>query len=345
MKKKMILSLLFFPLLLGGFVGCNNGELVEPDSDKKNDNLLFQEIFYIGSLQPKKDFFQGGLFNLDQYIKIVNPTEKTLYLDSLVLMVCGLANTQPHDLAFGTDHRDSCFAASIVLQFPGKGQDYPIQPGKSVLLTANAVNYTSQYDKDGNERFDWCQNSFDLSSANFEWCTPEQNDDGDYGDNHNVPNLINIFGDPSSPQLISGAQVIALAKLGVNSSELKNNPKYDWSTTWADLSKGDVDIEEGEKITYIKIPNSWIIDAVSLCPTNGYMWNTVGVNVDKSSIGVIDNISQTTQNAQEIAGLAVYRKYDGKKYVDSNNSAFDFEVKKASMYPATTPSKPEDKNP
>ena len=70
----------------------------------------------------------------------------------------------------------------------------------------------------------------------------------------------------------------------------------------------------------IKVPNSWIQDAVNLSIASMWQWNLVSANLDAgwAHCGSID--TDKTRFSK-----AVVRKKSGNKFIDTNNSTEDFE--------------------
>lgn len=334
----------FLVLLLAVFVlsGCNNGEEIQPDSEKVLDHLVFTEINYVGSWQAD----WKNLYSYDQYIKITNPTDHVLYLDGMALASSGLSTGQLQNLNHGTDFRATHFGAAILIRFPGKSGEtkYPINPGESVFIAKVAHNHTVGDDE---ELFN--KNSYDLSKVNFEWASEDQlKNDSDFPDNPNVENMRTVYPietpEDAFPQnLIHETGVLALIRIPaeVSDNDMLSNTLYKWATGWTSLNKteGGVDKEGGGHLTdgdhnpvvFLKIPNEWVVDAVQICPQQDYQWSVVGESVEKGSCSVLTSGMDKVKNPQEVAGKALHRRFDGKKFVDTNNSDVDFEVRPASL--------------
>lgn len=324
------------------FTSCNNGEVVVADSEKKLDHLIFEEICYSGTY--KQEWKQ--LLTEDQYIKITNPTDKPLYLDGMALAQSGLGNRMAANLNAGTDYRDTHFGASILVRFPGKpgGKEYPIKPGGSIFIAKVA------YDHIGGEHETSHANSYDLSGVDFEWASKKQlaNED-EFAENPNVPNLTPVYpiedeneSDELPKPLIPEAGVLALIQIPdtVTTADLLNKDTYLWHTGWTTNEKlpdggvgnhGGGHVHDGgfNNVVFLKIPNAWVVDAVQISPQKEFVWNVVP-NLDKSSAGVFVYTTDKRRNPKEFSGLALVRKHDGKKFVDTDDSGQDFEVRQAS---------------
>lgn len=346
MKKTLSIKLFAGLLTLGAMVGCNNGEPdIKPDSEKVVDHLIFKEICYSGTWHPKWGR-KGGPYTYDSYLVIENPTDKTLYLDSLGIAQSGLSCNKRRELRKGTDFRNDFFGAFILVQFPGSGHDYPVAPHTSVLLAARAVDHTKERtDEEGYFNPD----SYDLSQAKFEWLTEEQIEEEDiFKENPNVPNMRLIYPtkDTSARELIPQYGALALVKLPVKTDDLLHSNTYYWHTYWTTAEKtgkGGVAEDGGhshdagyDPVVFLKIPNDWVIDCVQICPQQDYQWNVIGETLDKGYTSVMTSYKDKERNPQSVAGLSLQRRHDGNKYVDTNNSNFDFEKKPASLHKKTT---------
>ena len=325
---------------------CNNGENnVVPDSEKKIDHLIFEEICYTGSWHET----WKQLYDHDQYIKITNPTEQVFYLDGMALAQSGLSSNKLMNLKSGTDHRETHFGAAMLIRFPGKAgeQNYPVEPGKSVFIAKIAHDHS----KFLNEETYWCDNSYDLSKVNFEWASENQIATEDmYPDNKDVPNMKTVYpveydDDSTLPlQIIPTSGAIALVQIPENITDkmLIEEKEYSWSTIWTTNEKeneggvgqqggGHSHNNEYDPVVFIKLPNAWIIDAVQICPQKEFQWNVISTELDGGYCSVLTYANDKFKNAQSLAGKALRRKHDGKKFVDTNNSSVDFEVKEASL--------------
>ncbi|MDO4692856.1 MAG: DUF4876 domain-containing protein [Porphyromonadaceae bacterium] len=307
--------------------GCKSKE--EPDDpNRKNnskvetlDHLIIQEIFHAGNWHPR-----GYYTKDDTYIKIHNPTNKTMYLDGMALLMTPFSSNRQLELSKDCDFRETHVAVDKLVQFPGKGQEYPVEPGKAVLVAHTAVDYT----KDGDDGTAANPNSFDLSIADFEWLTKEQIEEDDRKDNTKVPNLSVIYvGDTFFDQraagfaIHSGTGLLALVKLGVPAKDLEKE-EYKWECTWNQASGGH---SHGGNGTYLKIPNAWIVDAVNLCPKEGFKWYIVSRTIDAGWTSAMSH----RPSRRKPHGLALVRKHDGKNFVDTNNSTVDFEIVEPSL--------------
>lgn len=144
-------------------------------------SLVFKEVYYTGS--ETED--EGVYFN-DQFHEIYNNSNETLYADGLYLAdvygVSGQINPGSEPTPFQGDE-DHVYL-STVWQFPGGGQDYPIEPGESIIVAQTAQDHQSNPDLNPNS-------PVDLGDADFETYV-EREDDRDIN-NPDVTNMVRKY--------------------------------------------------------------------------------------------------------------------------------------------------------
>ena len=120
-------------------------------------DFLIEESFFTSCPLPatgKVDKAHG-----DQYIKIRNNTDQDLYADGL-LIITSSKITSVQNISFneGEDPRPNYCIVDEILCIPGDGDDVLVKAGESLLICNNAQNHKATN-----------PNSFDLTSADFEW--------------------------------------------------------------------------------------------------------------------------------------------------------------------------------
>ena len=102
----------------------------------KTGALIMKEIYYVGSRTPS-----NGSYFRDQYYEIYNNSEEMVYIDGLcfgnVLPLTATINIPTWNIA---NQNDYVFFATV-WQVPGKGTDYPLYPGESILISQMAANH------------------------------------------------------------------------------------------------------------------------------------------------------------------------------------------------------------
>lgn len=182
-----------------------------------------------------------------------------------------------------------------------------------------------------------------LEGADFEWLSPQQMlYRYQLVDENNVPNMIPLFGRfgyldqdflSSAPFGIPGNRSILLVKLGVAPEEL-DQQKY-----WWDYETGHPSPMHSQDFPYhkahqkgdahaIRVPNDWIIDAVTICDQKDFKRQRLADTVD----GGYTSVRQSDNDPKSsYYGYALHRRHDGEEFVDNDNSTIDFEKQPATF--------------
>lgn len=285
----------------------------------------------------------------DQYITIYNPSKQTLYLDSMAIVTNQIDPRIIFEFAPGDNFVNSYYGVNSIMCFPGKGHDYPVKPGQTIVIANHAIDHAKDYEKylDDNgenlKEYEGIDQFLDLSKADFEW-SPST----DKNNNPNVPDLTPIT--PSRAiSTISEAVGLALVRLP-------------WSpATFAQYEKRNAEADKKAKVKNpvhyinvtntdfadfiaVEIPFNNVIDCMTICPRRRFLMKPS--KLDKGFLGVAEENFSTynNENILKVMGLSLQRKFDGKGFVDTDNTTTDFEVKPASLSrKAATPEKPAEK--
>ena len=282
----------------------------------------------------------------DQYITIYNPSKQTLYLDSMAIVTNQIDPRVIFEFAPGDNFVNSYYGVNSIMCFPGKGHDYPVKPGQTIVIVNHAIDHAKDYEKylDDNgenlKEYEGIDQFLDLSKADFEW-SPST----DKNNNPNVPDLMPIT--PSrAMSTISEAVGLALVRLP-------------WSpATFAQYEKRNAEADKKAKVKNpvhyinvtntdfadfiaVEIPFNNVIDCMTICPRRRFLMKPS--KLDKGFLGVTEEnfSSYNNENLLKVLGLSLQRKFDGKGFVDTDNTTTDFEVKPASLSrKAAAPEKP-----
>lgn len=274
-----------------------------------NGGFLIQEVFYTGTATPEGKSYSG-----DKYIKIYNNTDMTLYADGLFIATTML-NTAI-DYTYIPEIIDEYVPVKGIIVIPGNGKDYPIEPGKSFIITESAVNHKQDRTVDG-ETIKGNSNSFDLSTANWEW--RNENLVNQPIDNPDVANTQSLVGNFLLHD--RGYTSIIIGRLEKSQDDYLHDYTYEYNWKW--IFNG-VEYERGPFIDF-KIPNEWVMDAVYtsvdkqdlrlvFSPTIDMDWTYCGeFDRDPNRYGksVIRKVLSTTEDGRQILK-------------DTNNSRVDF---------------------
>jgi len=272
-----------------------------------SDGWVIAEIFFAGTQTPEGKNYIG-----DKYVVLYNNSSDTLYADGLVLVESKLKNTSKYTLT--PDFRSEAIGADALYRIPMGEKQYPVAPGKRLLLVDNAMNHTQAN-----------SNSFDLSKADWEWYDQSTNPNVTDVDNPDVPNLekiycytLTIWG-PNNQGNTSFAIGRLPDSLSIDTYLTKYKLDYDYINV---TSAGTFNMTA---TTYL-FPNEWVLDAVNLCPSDTYQWLVTDISLDAGYTYVAATGSDKTR-----FGKSVRRKttitVDGRRVLqDTNNSTDDFQT-------------------
>ena len=266
--------------------------------------LCFREIFYAGS---------PGWYFRDQFYEIYNNGDQVVYLDHLCL-----ANLSPE---FPTstlpewpaeDGKDKYAYAVTLWQIQGDGDDYPLQPGESVVFVQEAADHTHADLSGGTSVIN------SAASVDFEcWSGNQQRENPD------VDNIPYVFWSGYINKMMWLVTVdgpgLALYQPGQN-LEFGSDYWQEGVTTSAQVGSS------GQQ--YVRIPIGDILDAVECIPTSN--------DLDMKRIpGILDSGAASVNGYYN--GKSVSRKIDSYRedgspiFQDTNNSTADFEVPDSPM--------------
>ena len=272
----------------------------------------------------------------DQYITIYNPSKQTLYLDSLALVTNQIDPRIIFEFAPGDNFVNSYYGVNSIMCFPGKGKDFPVKPGQTIVIANHAIDHAKDYEKyleDNGENlkeYEGIDQFLDLSKADFEW-SPST----DKNNNPNVPDLTPITPNRAI-STISEAVGLALVRLPWSPATFaqfeKRNPEADKKAKVKNpIHYINVTNTDFADFMAIEIPFNKVIDCMTICPRRRFQMKPS--SLDKGFLGVAeDNFSSySNENILKVMGLSLQRKFDGKGFVDTDNTTLDFEVKPATL--------------
>ncbi len=260
------------------------------------DGFVITEVFF--SSPPSREYD-------DQYIKIGNNTDSVKYIDGLAIVESGF-NTNDSTIN-NPQFKDEMMTITWAYVFPGTGHDYPVQPGKEIVIALNANNYKAKY------------GSFDLSHADFEF----YDNTGMDTQNEDVPDLENWTNVHGGQTTLStrGCKSLGLVKIGTDKETFKGYFCYSYSEK--DVATGFVN----PTVSGYVVPNAWAVDVVEIAAQYDRQWNVFDWELDRGF---------TYANDHHIGndyGAAVTRRKVAGKWKDTNNSSTDFLHKQTpSMY-------------
>lgn len=275
---------------------------------KIGGDFIIAEIFFTGSLTP-----EGNQYTGDKYYRIFNNSDTVLFADGLTILESEFLTTSMEE--YTPNIMSDAMAVQAVYRVPGSGTDYPVEPGKSILICDNAQDHTQAN-----------SNSFDLTAANFEWYDESSNPNFVDVDNPEVANLDKIYcytatiWGPHNRGFTSHALGRWPQNLSIETYLSDYTYHYEYTFVFGDNSfpmDGD---------TY-QFPNNWIIDAVNLSVEAVYEWLVVDPSLDMgwTYCGTVN--SDPTRYGKSVRRKTLSTTPSGRVYLkDTNNSTLDFDA-------------------
>jgi len=213
-----------------------NDFTVQLQTGSGSEDWVIKQLYYAGS-----DTKDGAIFR-DQFIELYNNSDRVLYADSLYMaQVEGVSTAMEKiDLSkgwylpatgqwdwsksignSGNNLNTDYMYISALFRIPGTGKNYPVQPGKSIVIAATAINHKSPY-KDVNGKditvrnpdltVDLSQAEFDVYMGNFPGTSPLASDL-----NTNAPHL-DVIINPNRELVFDnlGREGVMIFRSGVN---------------------------------------------------------------------------------------------------------------------------------
>ncbi len=251
-------------------------------------SLLISKVYFSGT---KDDSNRN--YRTDSFVEIFNNSDEVVYLDGKYL---ALTESMSPAAYLAKDNPDYIYTRQIC-RFPGEGNEYPLEPGKSIVIaTRSARDHTTS-----------ASNSVDLSDAEFE------------------VKEIDGTGNPeikALPVISSSAPIKYLNLLSNGSNavfifETEENI-LDWPEFFAPGKTS------GER--FRRVPVNTVLDGVESLMNNASTGPDVNLkrfpNIIDAGFGYINSISGYTNEVLErkVSGM------DGDRLVlqDTNNSTDDF---------------------
>ena len=276
------------------------------------NGFVIAEIFAARTLRPSGDPYTG-----DQYFRITNNSDEVLYADGLFIAESAFQQMIHQDYKpYVLDKETPVQYITKIPGMHGVDKKYPVQPGASLIICDNAIDHTTA----GRN-----PNSFNLSKANFEWYDESTNPRVTDIDNPDVPNMERLY---TYSRTIWGPHdrgfySYVMGFLGVDNHTFTTGKDYQYDYSYRFVYGTTV---KDMKFHAVKVPNTWIVDAVVLAIKDKKKWNVISPTLDNGYAWF-----STVDHDQQRYGKSVRRKYDAKKHklIDTNDSQNDFETVKA----------------
>lgn len=267
--------------------------------------FLIEEVFFTGHLT------ESGLptsMDGDQYLRITNNTDETLYADGMLLMLSeSSSNGATTGAYYAYPVLTDAIGVNTVYMIPGSGADVPVKAGESLVVALAAQDFSEG-------------GGFDLSVADFEFWD-ESTEAYPDTDNPDVPNLeswiVSSWSFTSLHNRGMESYAIAFAPAGMDGKTFVTS--YPWEGVKV-MDWNGYHFEREITDAYL-VPNEWVIDGINCGVSEGLIdlcWNPT---IDAGWCGVSE-----TQSDADRYGKSVLRRKDGGKLVDTDNSTNDFEA-------------------
>ncbi|CAD0220817.1 DUF4876 domain-containing protein (plasmid) [Chryseobacterium panacisoli] len=298
-------------------------------------DLVIKQYYYAGS-----DNKLGANFR-DQFIEVHNNSDQTIYADGLYLVFLeGNVNSNVTTYTLSNGQYDWSKTAgggaaantdyvysNILIKIPGNGSQYPILPGKSIIVAQTAINHKMPFDDINGTGIPIQEpdKTVDLSHADFETYM------GDYNisigkkpfawdiQNIMVPDMQVAYWSIASNDLI--LNVNSMLGLGI-------------------LRATDAEVASWQKVAapkaptgtlFLQIPKNYIIDGIDITDKEQKVPKDFPADIDASRTFIVNSLGQAEGT---FTGFSVIRKtkeiVNGRMVLqDTNNSANDFVTIKA----------------
>jgi len=257
--------------------------------------LILKEIFFTGTVTPENKQYNG-----DKYFIIYNNSEETLYADGLIISEAAFLSTTKRE--YTPNIMNEAFTAGSIIMVPGSGKEYPILPGKQIVIANNAINH-----------LEYNPNSLDLRNAEFEIDLISTIN----VDNPEVTNMVSVNGSMVMHNRGFKSYVIARLPEGMTVDQYKTDNLYTYSYLNA--------AGNATNSNSYKIPNSYIIDAVNLSVQTDFEWILTAPQLDLGWTYCGKTSSDATRYGKSVLRKVLTTNPDGRViYQDTNNSSVDF---------------------
>lgn len=257
-----------------------------------NPGWVIKEIYSAGT----KTSVGSKNYTKVQFVEIYNNSEEILYADGLAIGETGVvSSSQPN--YYAVDMAKSTFVHTLY-SVPGDGKEYPVEPGKSILIAPYPINHPAEFDPVDNQLLD-------LSIADFQWY-----------DDHRLALQV-----PEVPDLIrhyAYTNTIWILTTQTNRGFVlfKTDNIADYVIKNMDIRKNN----SGKNTTAVRLDNDKVLDAVDMGHPDKIKVKTISPSLD---LGFA--YCSETFNGKSIRRKVSHVESDGRVvYQDTNNSSVDF---------------------
>ncbi len=254
-----------------------------------------------------KEFYYSGAPNsyyfYDSYIEIYNNSTEILYADGLLFGSTKSATASSTSFyGFVTQNYQDAFL-SYAFKIPGKGTEYPVEPGKSIVIAIDAIDHKTDPNGNANSPVNLGKGISDFEV--YYYVNPKAPDT----DNPDVPNVEIVYATSTSlfdylPGVM-GSGLILFKSDDPDNLERMREPNASASTQ------------------YLRVPREQVIDALDAAANTSMPLETkrLATVLDAGINSVGKSYSGTSLRRR------IKQNINGRKVLlDTNNSATDFEI-------------------
>lgn len=276
-------------------------------------SLIFKEVYYTGVM---------SYYFKDAFYEIYNNSDEVQYLDGLILGV--VDNGVPVDVetsasSVWVDESGNLINRypmhSFTMYFPGQGKEYPLAPGKSVVVAVSAIDHSAR------ELSDEEDVASPVNLAHADWEMYATGKTILLTDNPDVPDLKFAYKNMGIQFMpATSGQALILAKL----------PKDSLMENFL-MNMGNFMIKPGtsKMSPHLMIPSEYVLDAIDIVPmSQAERFKHILSKDDMGMVWVNATGGEFESNAS-YSGKSLRRKVEtiiGGRVVfkDTNNSSEDF---------------------
>ncbi len=291
----------------------NSVSITEPSSirldwffSNPGGSLVFKEIYASGSPNATAT---GGL--RDSYFLIYNNSDQVIYADGIGIVESAFVNERAstYEILTAENDRNRNFTAATIWVIPGNGTDYPLQPGESLKIVDQAIDWSAQV-----------AGAINHTDADFEW----YDDNAQDTNNPSVADLDKWYCYSNTIWILSNqcnrSYAIVRFPSGMTSQQYlaQYHGGYDFVHTTG--------VEMHNDKAYL-IPNDWILDGVNLGIGETYVHGALGASVDLSYAAISDVAKDPNRFGKVFRRRVATVTADNREILmDTNDSKADFLV-------------------
>lgn len=274
-----------------------------------NNTLVFGEIYFAGSLNATG---KNGLY--DTYFTIYNNTDEVQYADGIAIVESKFVNTSTDKILTEANFPENNFTVQTVYVIPGSGKDVAIEPGKSIKIVDQAIDWSQEV-----------AGALNHTDADFEWYDEVTTGSVRDTDNASVPNLDKWYSYSATIWLPNNQCNRSYALVRFPEGMTAEKFLEENVGTYQYINQATQKEMTGNKAYLVKY--EWILDGVNLCPTEKFTTTALAPSVDAGYAAISDKNVDPARFGKKFARKSAGKSLAGNAVLqDTNDSSADFEV-------------------